>query len=145
MVNKRHHIVFFTLLLVLVTIFAGCRHHASPDEKIDRFLNYLADDMDLTPEQGEMLNQFKTDLKARLIKIRSEKKRARDEIFNQLKSDAMDRQKVTDAVNGVKTEIDKMIPFMISRIAEFHVTLTEGQRNHLVDRLEGLRKLHGGD
>jgi len=145
MLIKKRYIVVFAVLLTFVAVYVGCKHHASPDEKIDRFLSYLTDDMDLTPKQGEMLNQFKTDLKARFIKIRSEKKQTRNEIFNQLKSETMDQQKVTDAVAGVKTEIDKMIPFMISRIAEFHGTLTEDQRNHLVEKLEGLRKLHGGD
>jgi len=136
--------ITLVVFLALAIGFTGCKRHASPEEKMDRIMDYLTDDLNLTFEQNDMLERFKNDFKDRIIAIKSAKELARKEIFTQLKSDTIDQEKLMESISGVRTEIDEMIPVMISSLAEFHKTLSAEQKAKLVEELEDLKKLHCG-
>lgn len=142
---KRNRLFFGLMagLLCLATIVAGCRHHATPREKLDRMVDYLTDDLDLSAEQTEILDRLKDDVAAKIAQAQSARERARDQIMAEIKSDAIDQETVLAAIDSARSEIDALIPLIVARVAEFHQTLTPAQREELVDRLEDLHKLFG--
>jgi uncharacterized membrane protein len=144
MLNKQFGIIGFIFFLSLIVGFTGCKRHATPGEKMDRIIAYLTGDLNLTPEQTEMLDRFKNDFKNRIIEIKSAKELVKNEVFIQLKSDNINQEKLLEAISGVRTEVDEMIPVIISNLAEFHKTLSPEQRSKLIEQLEDLKKLHCG-
>lgn len=144
MLNKRFGIIGLIIFLSLAVCFAGCRRHSTPEEKMDRIITYLTDDLNLTAEQNEILDRLKKDVSNRIIEIKSSRDILKNEILIQLKSDSMDQEKIREAVSGVRSEFDELIPLMISTLAEFHKTLTIEQKTSLVKKLEDLEKLHCG-
>ena len=141
--RKRILIGLTATLLCLMVVVAGCRHHATPREKLDRVVDYLTDDLDLTPDQTEILDRLKDDVAAQIVKAKSAKEQARYQVMAEIKSNAIDQEKVMAAIDGVRSEIDVVIKLVVARVAEFHSTLTPEQRDELVDKLEDLHKLHG--
>ncbi|MBA4366392.1 MAG: hypothetical protein C0403_02000 [Desulfobacterium sp.] len=142
MLNKQFGIIGFIVLLSLTVFFTGCKHHETPEEKMDRIIAYLTDDLDLTSEQNEILTQFKKQFTNRVIKINSAKEVLKNEVLIQLKSDSIDQEKIKEPITGIRAEFDELIPVMISTLAEFHKTLSIEQRTNLVKKLEDLQKLH---
>lgn len=143
MVKKRLMVTGLIILLAMGTVAAGCRHHSTPEDKVERIVGYLTDDMELTTEQTELLDQLKSDVILQWGKIRPARNNAHDIIMAQIKSDVMDQEQVMAAVNGVRTEVGAVIALTISRLAEFHRTLTPEQKTQLIEQLEDLKKLHG--
>ncbi len=145
MLNKRLFVVFFCVFLSIALITVGCRRHASTGDKVERMIHYLTDDLSLTAEQEDILQNFKSDLVERMKKVKATHRSLRNEVLLQVKSDAMDQEKLKTEVSFVRSEIDETITFVISNMAEFHQTLTTEQKGLLVEKIEGLRKLHGCD
>jgi len=81
----------------------------------------------------------------RINKVKTLHKSLRNEVLEQVKSDVMDQDKLNAEVSFVRMEIDGTITFVISSMAEFHQTLTEDQKERLIEKIEDLRKLHGCD
>lgn len=145
MLNKKLLLVFFCVFLSIMLISVGCRRHASVEDKMDRMLHYLTDDLNLTADQDTFLQSFKFDMIERINKIKSLHKAVRNEVREQLKSDVMDQDKLKTEVSFVRSEIDETITFVISSLAEFHQTLTKEQKELLVKKIDELKKLHGCD
>jgi protein CpxP len=143
MTKKQFFIAGMVALLALGSVASGCRHHSTPEEKMDRVIEYLTDDMNLTGEQIEMLDKLKGDLILEIEDIHTVKKGAHDIIISQIKSDVMDQQQVMSAIDSVRTEIDDAIAVAVSRLADFHQTLTPEQKAQLIEQLDDLKKLHG--
>ncbi|MFZ5572273.1 MAG: Spy/CpxP family protein refolding chaperone [Thermodesulfobacteriota bacterium] len=144
MANKKWIMTGIAVLAILAAAAAGCRHHATPEQKMDRVMEFLFDDLNLTPEQQEILDDSKADILVDLKSMRSAHRRAREEIMAQIGAEVMDQERVLEAIAGVRTEIDGLISLAVSRLADFHKTLTVEQKQQLVEKLESLRKLHCG-
>jgi polyhydroxyalkanoate synthesis regulator phasin len=145
MLNKRLFLVFICVFLSLALIVIGCRRYATTEDKVKRITHYLTDDMSLTAEQEGILQNFTSDLTERIKKVKISHKELRNELIEQIRSDVMDQDKVKEEVSFVRSEIDETITFAISGIAEFHQTFTKDQKERLIEKIEGLRKLHGCD
>lgn len=143
--NKRWIMAGLAGLVLMAATAAGCRHHATPAEKMDRVIGFLFDDLNLTAEQQGLLANYKSDILADLKNVRSAHDRAREEIMAQIGSEVMDQEQVLNVIGDVRTEIDELISLTVSRMAEFHKTLTAEQKQQLIQKLESLRKLHCGN
>lgn len=130
-------------LAVLVGIVSGCRHHSTPEEKLDRIIAYLTDDMDLNSEQIQMLDKLKADVVGKFEGVRNAKEDAHGVIVAQIKSDEMDTETVMTAIEGVRREVGEVLAVAVVDFAEFQRTLTPEQKEQLIEQLEDLRKLHG--
>jgi len=102
MQTKKLIIAGLIALLALGSVVSGCRHHSTPEDKIDRIIEYLTDDMNLTGEQVELLDKLTSDLILEIEDVRIAKKGARDIIIAQIENDVMDQQKVMEAIEGVE-------------------------------------------
>ena len=145
MVNKRLILVFFCAVLSVALIVTGCRRHITTADKVDRIANYLTDDLNLNTEQEEILQGFKAGLVERVNRIKASHKVFRGEMLEQIRGDVMDQEHLMGEVSLIRSEIDDTIAFAISGVAELHQTLTKDQKELLVKKIEGLRKLHGCD
>lgn len=145
MLNKRLFFTFFCVFLSIALISVGCKRHVSAENKVDRMIHYLTDDLNLTAEQEALLQNFTSDMTGRINKVKTLHKSLRNEVLEQVKSDIMDQDKLNAEVSFVRMEIDETITFVISSMAEFHQTLTEEQKERLIEKIEDLRKLHGCD
>jgi hypothetical protein len=145
MVNKRLFLVFFCVVLSVGLIVTSCRRHITTEDKVDRIANYLTDDLNLNTEQEDILQHFKASLIERINRIKTSHKAFRGEMLEEIRSDVMDREHLMGEVSLIRSEIDDTITFAVSGIAEFHQTLTKDQKEILVKKIEGLRKLHGCD
>ncbi len=143
MFKKRLLIAGIIALLAMASVASGCRHHSTPEEKMDRVIEYLTDDMNLTGEQLELLDKLKEDLILELEDVHTARKGAHDIIITQIESDVMDQQQVMAAIEGVRTEIGDALSLAVARLADFHQTLTPEQKEQLIEQLDDLKKLHG--
>jgi len=143
MKKKRLVVICIIALLALGSVVSGCRHHKTPEEKMDRVIEYLTDDMNLTAEQIELLDKLTADLIIEFEDVHMAKKGAHDIIIEQIKSDVMDQQEVMSAIEGVRAEIGDALGVAVNRLADFHQTLSPEQKAQLIDELEDLKKLHG--
>ncbi len=143
MFKKRLLIAGIIALLAMAGVASGCRHHSTPEEKMDRVIEYLTDDMNLTGEQVELLDKLKSDLIIEFEDVHTARKGVHDIIITQIESDVMDQQQVMSAIDGVRTEVDDIISVAVTRLADLHQTLTPEQKAQLIEQLDDLKKLHG--
>lgn len=141
--RKQVLVAGLVILTVCVGIVTGCRHHRTPEEKMDRVIDYITDDMELSNAQLELLDKLKKDLISRFVEIKGVRQAAHAVIMAQLRNDVMDQDAVMTAIDDVRSEVDILIAAIVSGVADFHQTLTPDQKKQLVERLESLRKLHG--
>ncbi len=141
---KIKHWIMIGLVGVLTMGAAlGCRHHASPEKKLEGIIHHLTDDLNLTQEQQGVLEKFKSELLASVKKVQAARDKARQEIMVQIKGETLDQPQVLAAIDGVKAEVDDIITLAVAHMAEFHRTLSPEQKSLLVKKLEDLHKLHG--
>ena len=141
MVNKKQMTAVAVFILAALVVFGGCRH-SSPAHRADKLINHVSDELDLTPAQQEMLDQFKDEMLERHEKMQAERHLRMEELMTEIKKDAMDKDRLMAMYNASKPKFDDTAAFVISSMVDFHSTLTPEQRAKLIENLEKLKKWH---
>jgi len=142
MVKKGLYVSLMAFLLVAVAGFAGCRRH-SPHQKAEFMVDYVSETLDLNESQRAHLDQIKDELVEKGLQMRSDKAAMHSELVAQLRSEAIDQERLKAMVTDHRVKMEQLIDLGILRLAEFHKTLTPQQREKLVAKLESFKKWHG--
>ena len=141
MVRKMAFPGIVLLILAGLVFFSACRHH-SHAHKGERIEAYLADELDLTPEQRDIVHQIHADLHQKHEEMRQVKEQTFETVMSQLKQDQMDSQILRKSVEDMQPHIKEMLLLFADGLAEFHASLRPEQRTKLVAKIEEFKKLH---
>ena len=142
MLNKKLILVLIVILVPGILLASGCRRPGPHGAAAYFMVDYIAETLDLRDAQREQLNGIKDELLEKAKALREGHQSLREEIMVQLKSDAVDRQKLKDMVAEKRARMDEVISLVIDRLAEFHQTLTLEQKTKLVDKIQSFIKFH---
>jgi len=144
MVKKGLYLSIIAVLLVSVAGLSGCRRH-SPGQKAEFMMDYVSETLDLDEGQQAHLDQIKDELLEKGMQMRADKAAMHGELVAQLRSEAIDPDRLKAMVTEHRVKMEALIDLGIIRLAEFHKTLTPEQREKLVAKLESFKKWHGHD
>jgi protein CpxP len=144
MVKKGLYLSIIVVLLLSVAGLAGCRRH-SPGQKAEFMMDYVSETLDLDESQQTHLDQIKDELLEKGMQMRADKAAMHGELVAQLRSEAIDPDRLKAMVTEHRVKLEALIDLGIIRLAEFHKTLTPEQREKLVAKLESFKKWHGHD
>lgn len=128
-------------LLTTLSLFSGCRHH-SRSHKAEFMVDYVTESLDLNADQAAQLNQIKDEIMENAQKIHANRETMFNEAVTQLRSQAIDPDRVKALIAGHRVQMDELIDLALPRLVEFHGTLTPEQREKLVAKLEKFKERH---
>ena len=141
MVRRTGYIVLIGLLISGLLMFNGCRRHG-PGKGAEFAVDYMTEVLDLTPDQQELLDQYKDEILAKAMQMRADKQEMHAVIKTQLGNETIDKAQVKQLYITHRDKMDEMADLIIDRVAAFHQTLTPEQRTKLIEKLEDFEKWH---
>jgi len=143
MTSRKLHIpVLFAMILVALTI-AGCYRH-TPEQRADRIVSRIAENLDLNDAQKAKLNTIKDEFMAKMPAMRKAREETFSELIADMKDPSIDQGKLTALADKNKAQADEFIGFIFAKYAEFHDMLTPEQRAKAAKEMEEWKGHHGG-
>jgi Spy/CpxP family protein refolding chaperone len=142
MVKKGTYILLIALLVASLGFFSGCRR-GSHAHKAEFMIDYIVETLDLTESQQEQLNLIKDELMEKGKQMRAGHESMHDEIVTQLGSEEINQERMKSLIAERRAQMDEFIDLALTRLVEFHKTLTPEQRAKLVAKIETFKKWHG--
>lgn len=129
----------FISAFAAVGLLSGCHHEGrNPEERLNRAMEEITTRLDLTDTQQNKLAEVKDEI----LKVREKNKGERLKIINELKSmvlsDQLDSMKAKRVFMRKQRLMRKEFDPVFDKIKEFHATLTDEQKEKIVNRLEEL-------
>jgi len=121
--------------------FSGCRSH-SPLGKAEFMVDYIAETLDLNDQQRAQLDGIKEEFMAKAEAMRADRKAMHDAFMTELRKAEIDPQLLKGLITQKQEQMTEILDLAVTRLAEFHRTLTPEQREKLVAKLEYFRQKH---
>jgi protein CpxP len=131
---KRRYSWMLVLLTLAFLVLTGC--YRTPEQRAERFVNYMASELKLNDTQKAQLGKIKEEFLAKrpeLTKLREDSVKEANEL---MRSSEIDKARLDALVKKNKTEADDMIGFVFAKFSEIHDMLTPEQREKLVTHIE---------
>ena len=141
MVKKGLTIATICVFISAGLIFSGCRSH-SDRGRAEFMVDYLAETLDLTDQQRAQLEGIKEEFVARAEAMRADKKAMHDAFMAELRKAEIDPQLLKGLIAQKQEQMTEILDLAVTRLAEFHRTLTPEQREKLVDKLAYFQQKH---
>lgn len=109
---------------------------ATPEKRAEMIVKKMTSDLKLTKEQEEKVRKIKDEILARTKDLRDRRETVRGEFLAMVKSDRLDRNRVTAFVARREESFRNLRPFIIDKMVEFHGILTPEQRSALAAKIE---------
>jgi uncharacterized membrane protein len=113
-----------------------CGWSATPEEKADRVVRHLAEELDLTGDQKARLEAIKSDVLARKADFRALHEGFRAGALAHLRGAALDTAALNRDLEGREAKLRELRGFLVGKLAEFHAVLEPAQREKLAARIE---------
>jgi Spy/CpxP family protein refolding chaperone len=143
MVKKGLTILTIGVFISTALIFSGCRSH-SDQGRVEFVVDYIAETLDLTDQQRAQLEGIKEEFMTKAVAMRADKKAMYDAFMAELRKEEIDPQRLKELAAQKQEQMTEILDLAITRLAEFHRTLTPEQREKLVAKLEYFRQKHEG-
>jgi Spy/CpxP family protein refolding chaperone len=144
MLKKGLSVLLVGTLIAGLGLFSGCRR-SSHDHKAEFMVDYISETLDLDDSQQAQLNQIKDELMAKARQMHAGRDSMFEELVAQLRSEEIDQARVKVLIAERRAQMDDFIDLLVVRLAEFHKTLTQEQKDKLVAKIETFKKWHGAD
>ena len=141
MLKKGLTIVTIGVIIATALLFSGCRSD-SHQGKAEFMVDYVAETLDLTDPQRAQLDGIKEEFMARAEAMRTNKKAVHDAFMTELRKAEIDPQRLKGLVAQQQEQMAEILDLAVTRLAEFHRTLTPEQRQKLVAKLEYFHEKH---
>ena len=142
MVKKGLTIVTISVFIATALIFSGCRSH-SHQGKAEFMVDYIAETLDLNDQQRAQLDGIKEEFVAKAETMRADKKAMHDAFMAELRKEEIDPQRLKGLIAQKQEQMTEILDLAVTRLAEFHRTLTPEQREKLVSKLTYFHEKHG--
>jgi periplasmic protein CpxP/Spy len=141
MLKKGLFILLAGILISGLGLITGCRRSAH-DHKAEFMVDYISETLDLDDSQKAELNQIKNELVAKARQMQAGRDSMFEELVAQLRSEEVDQARVKALIAERRAQMDEFIDLVVVRLAEFHKTLTQEQKDKLVAKIETFKKWH---
>ncbi len=136
---RRFKLTGMVLLAVLaILVLNGC--HRSPEQRAERFMKHLAEELNLNEAQKAEFDKIKNEFLAKrpdMVKMRTDVIKEANEL---MRSAALDKAKLDAMVEKNRAMAGDMMTFIGAKFAKIHEILTPEQREKLVTRIEKYHK-----
>jgi Spy/CpxP family protein refolding chaperone len=99
-------------------------------------VDYIAETLDLTDQQRVQLEGIKEEFVAKAEILRADRKAMHDGLMVELRKEEIDPQRLKELIAQKQAQMSEIFDLAVTRLAEFHRTLTPEQREKLVAKLE---------
>jgi Spy/CpxP family protein refolding chaperone len=141
MVKKGLTIVTICVFIATALMFSGCRSH-SHQGKAEFMVDYIAETLDLTDQQRAQLDGIKEEFVAKAEAMQTDKRAMHDAFMAELRKAEIDPQLLKGLIAQKQEQMTEILDLAVTRLAEFHRTLTPEQREKLVSKLTYFHEKH---
>ena len=126
-------------------MIVGCRPQSS-EERWEKGTEWavekITDELDLTTYQQEVLSRIASEIKEKRTDVESLKDGFAEQLAAELSKDIFDAETMHAEFERREETFRALRMFAVDRFAEFHATLTPGQRRDLADHMQKLAERH---
>lgn len=144
--NRRRWFYSLGLLATAIGAFGlagcgrqGCRHGHDPAQRAEWLTKKIASELDLNEPQKAKLDLVKQEILAHHEKGKQEREEAFRTILAQIRSKQLDTEKLQALMDRRHKHMEEIAPSVLQKIADFHASLTDEQKEKAAQKLE---KLH---
>ena len=118
-----------------------CLHYrGNLQKKSDLIVNHINKKLDLSEIQKKKLTEIQNDLIKKHESLHPEPQTMFNTFLSEIENETLDQDRLNRLFQQKMKKIDDMHPFVVSKLAEFHATLTAEQKQKLSALI---RKHHG--
>lgn len=140
---KNRTLIVTLALAVLVTgalSVSACHRHRSPTERADRMVGKIAKELDLDDAQKAKLDAVKQELLTARAEMRKQHEAILDEVLAQIPADRLNQAKLLQFVEQHQALQTRLAPGVVTKVAEFHASLTPKQKAEAAEHLKHFRE-----
>ena len=141
MVKKALTILTICGFILTAVFFSGCRHQSHLG-KAEFMVDYIAETLDLNDQQRAHLDSIKEEFMAKAVAMRANKKDMHDAFMTELREPEIDPQRLRGLIAQKQEQMNEIIDLAVTRLTEFHRTLTPEQKEKLAAKLEYFHEQH---
>ena len=134
-------IIYMTGIALLTTSIVAC-HRGTPEERGERMVQKVAEELELTETQQARLSEVKDEFLDTRKTMRSNREQTKTDIQAMLKQATLDRSKANSIVNQHIETIHSRSPVIIDAIGNFYDSLDDAQRAELTEFIEDKMNSH---
>jgi Spy/CpxP family protein refolding chaperone len=120
-----------------LSLLAGC--HKSPEERITKISEKIADKLDFNEQQKVLLSDITTELKKDFAEEKAYKQSMQGEFKSMLLATDLDKAKIKETIKARQSRMDSKMDKYLDKVAALHKTLTPEQKNEILEKLEKLQ------
>jgi periplasmic protein CpxP/Spy len=137
-------VIFITLIvagLIASTLsLGGCQHFRKPEKRAEWVKDKIIDELELNKAQQDLLDDIWAEFAKQREKLKPGHEAAKKEMVEALRRPELDTQAINRKIEEKMETFKAISARFVERMAEFHRTLNEEQREKLIAVLE---KHHG--
>jgi Spy/CpxP family protein refolding chaperone len=137
--NRRPYAFVAAALVATVGLGAAACNRHSPEHRAEWITGKIASELDLNDAQKVKLDAVKTEFLAVRKEVHKDRAQTFKDLIAQVRAKDLDTRKLQAIVEAKTKAVETASPRVIGRIAEFHASLSEQQRDKLATKLEELQ------
>ena len=117
---------------------AGHKHYRG-HHNAEHMVQHISSTLELTDVQRQKLETVKDAFVQSRAEMKQEKVDLMNQLIEEVRKPVMNEALVMELIDKRKAKFDIMAPRILSPLIEFHSSLTDEQREKIVNRLESIR------
>ena len=135
-----------TLLTIVVVSLSACgHHHHDPEDKAAWMVKKITRKLDLNEDQQTRLKAVSDEFFAHHRAQQEKNKQHIELLMAEARKPELDKSALNDMFEEHQGQIRDLAPKIIDKLAIFHASLDDEQKEKLVDKLEDFKKHHSQD
>jgi hypothetical protein len=134
--------VLVAITIASITLVACGHRHFSPEERAEWVTERISDHLDLNAAQLAKLNAVTEEYLADQKQFKQGHVELIDQLIAEVKSPALNQDTLLNIIETRKAAFESMAPRVIARLADFHASLNDEQKEKIVKKLEKIKERH---
>ncbi len=120
-------------------LLAAKRYKEMTPEEIVRIISEkIGDRLDLNQDQAQKLKAVTDEIMLTREELHSERETVHQAVFSELRSPAINEDLLLDIYKGRRDAFEERLPEILAKFADFHNSLSDEQRNEMVEHLSDM-------
>lgn len=135
-----------TLLTIIILSLSACGHHRhDPEDKAAWMVKKITRKLDLNEDQQAKLKAVSDEFVAHHLAQKDKKKEHMELLMAEVRKPELDKSVLNAMFEERHGHMRELAPKIIDKLAIFHVSLDDEQKEKLADKLEHFKKHHSRD